>query len=87
MVYSDPQEGISKMMPPEKSNIRVWALVDDQIAEINHLRAALLEIANDPTGLSIGQSEIAKLTLASHMYSGKWVRQTDDGSIVPGYKP
>jgi hypothetical protein len=62
-------------------------LICAQAAEIDHLRAALQEIANDPTGLSIGQSEIAKLTLASYMSENGWVRQTDDGSIVPGYKP
>jgi hypothetical protein len=60
--------------------------IKTKTTEIAMLRAALQEIANDPTGVSIAQSEIAKLTLASYMSENGWVRQTDDGSIVPGYK-
>jgi hypothetical protein len=74
------------MTPGETNRLKLFGrLIDDQRAEIKHLRAALQEIASE--GGHGWQADTAKLTLASHMYSGKWVRQTDDGTIVPGYKP
>lgn len=45
-------DGQSRVLDPEKVR-----------AEIERLRAALEEIASDPTGISIAQAEIAKRAL------------------------
>jgi hypothetical protein len=67
-------------------------LIGIQAVEIGHLRAALKEICDIYTApyCPPGQATvygIASLAFASYMSSNRWLRQTDDGSIVPGYTP